>query len=205
MIKLLSIASDPIGDSKDDAEFLDRWGSLGRELAEMLKLRNGFYAYESALLVRPLRSEVPPLGLVEWNTPELWKAEYDEDLDSVLFFGEDIFGCQFYIRGDQICSFDPETAIFEPMSSSLNSWASEVMSDYCLHTGFEWAHAWQDRNMSLLPGVRLLPILPFFCGGKFEVENLQAIDDVQGMSFRALLSNNIRDLPEGAEIIFEVE
>ncbi len=114
--KLLSISSGPIRDPVAGASFLDRWGSLGRELAELLRRKNGVYAFESALQVRPLQSEVPPLGLVEWNAPELWKGEYIDDLDSVLFFAEDIFGCQFCIRGDQICSFDPETAFFEPMS-----------------------------------------------------------------------------------------
>jgi hypothetical protein len=204
IIKLLSIASDPIGDHIDGAELLDSWDSLGRELAEMLRRKNGFYAYESALLVRPFRSNRPPLGLMEWNSPELWKAEYDDDLDRVLFFAEDVFGCQFCIRGDQICTFNPETAIFEPMSSSLVSWAGELMSDYAFHTGFPLAHAWQDRNGSLSPGDRLLPATPFVCGGKFEVENLNAVDDVQGMSFRALLANNIRELPNGAEIVIKV-
>jgi hypothetical protein len=205
IIKLLSIATDPIGDQIGGAELLDNWGSLGRELAEMLGRKNGFYAYEAALLVRPFRSHQPPLGLMEWNSPELWKAEYDDDLDRVLFFAEDVFGCQFCIRDDQICTFDPETAIFEPMSTSLVSWAGELISDYAFHTGFPLAHAWQDRNGSLQPGDRLLPATPFVCRGKFEIENLNAIGEVEGMSFRGFLANNIRDVPDGGQVLFRVE
>ena len=64
---------------------------LADELTEMLRLKNGFYAYESSLLVRPIRNERSPLGLLEWNAPELWKASYSDNLVDVLFFAEDVF------------------------------------------------------------------------------------------------------------------
>ena len=107
--KLLSIASEPICGPLYGEEALNKWGTRGKELAEMLKLKNGFYAYESALLVRPFRQDQTPMGLLEWNDPQRWKAEYVEDLSTAFFFAEDVFGGQHCIREDTICTFDPET------------------------------------------------------------------------------------------------
>ncbi len=78
------------------------------------------------------------------------------------------------------------------------------MSDYSFHTGYPLAHEWQELHGSLAPGYRLLPGTPFVCEGQFAVENLFATPDVEGMSFRAFLSNETRDLPDGAKIIFTV-
>jgi len=101
------------------------WESVGKELEGMLRLKNGFYAYESALLVRPFRNASAPLGLVEWNSPQLWKANYAEELSNALFFAEDVFGGQYCIHENKICTFEPETGLISPMSASLDDWASE--------------------------------------------------------------------------------
>lgn len=201
--KMLSLASEPIGDPLNEMGALSNWGILGKELAEMLRSKNGFYAYESALLVRPLRNAQAPFGLLEWNAPKLWKAEYVENLDAAFFFAEDVFGGQYCVREDMICTFDPETGIFEEISSSLGAWAEEVMADYHFRSGYPLAHEWQMANGALPLGVRLLPKIPFVCGGKFELENLYPITDIKGMLFRASIANQIRDLPDGAEIVLK--
>jgi len=201
---LLSIASEPIGSPVDGAEALNQWGILGKELAEILKLKNGFYAYESALLVRPLRNVHAPLGLLEWNAPTLWKGEYIENLSNSFFFAEDVFGGQYCIRENKICTFDPETGLFETMSGSLGAWANDIMADCRYRTGYPLAHDWQMARGVLPAGVRLLPKIPFVCGGKCELENLYPLADAKGMSFRASIANQIRDLPDGSEIIFKI-
>lgn len=203
--KLLSIASEPIDDPVGATNALDNWGTLGKELTEVLKLKNGFYAYESALLVRPLHNAHAPLGLLEWNAPKPWKADYVENLSDAFFFAEDVFGGQYCIREAKICTFDPETGLFEEMSPSLGAWANDVMADYQFRTGYPLAHEWQIGNSPLLPGMRLLPKIPFVCGGKYEVDNLYSFADVKGMSLRASIANQIRDLPDSAEIIIKID
>ena len=167
----------------------------------MLRAKNGFYAFESALLVRPFRRNVAPLGIEEWNAPDRWRAEFKDQLGGALFFGEDVFGAQFCIRHDKIWTFDPETGTFEVMSSSLSSWADDVMSNYELRTGYPLAHDWQMANGPLPVGARLLPKMPFVCGGKYELGNLYPVGDVNAMLFRASIANQIHDLPDGAEIV----
>jgi hypothetical protein len=202
--ELISIGGDPIGEQIRGAEWLSNWGSLGRELAAVLERKNGFYAYESALLVRPLERDHSPRGIMEWNSPQLWKDEYRENLRHVLFFAEDLFGCQFCIHGGFVYAFDPETAAFEPMGSSLDSWAGKLMGEAEVLTGFPLAHAWQKANGPLNSGFRLVPVLPFVCNGQFDFDNLRPIEEVEGMSFRALVSNGIAELPDGAAIKFVV-
>lgn len=205
--KLLSVASEPIADVLGRGvalQHLSKWGKLGEELAELLACRNGFYAYESALCVRPLCHKASPLGLSEWNVDNLWKSKYIDNLTNVLFFAEDVFGGQFCIRGEAICTFDPETGALEEVSSSLGSWAEGLMADYEYRTGYPLAHAWQVENSPLLPGLRLLPKVPFICGGRYEAANLYPLDEVRGMLFRASIANQIQDLPDGAQVVFDV-
>jgi hypothetical protein len=205
--KLLSISGEPLSPPvgvDESTPYLSKWGTLGKELAETLNWKNGFYAFESALLVRPLQNAASPLGLREWNAPELWKGKYVENLADVLFFAEDAFGGQFCIRDQSVCTFDPETGLLEVMGSSLGAWANEMLADSEFRTGYPLAHAWQARNGPLPTGVRLLPKMPFVCGGKYEVENLYPLDEVKGMQFRASIANQIRDLPDGAQITFEI-
>lgn len=205
--RMVSIASAPVGAALDAGAagaYLSRWGAPGRELAEMLSSKNGFYAFESALLVRPLQHDTPPLGVREWNAPDLWKNQYADNLSDVLFFAEDLFGGQFGLRADGVHAFEPETGALSPISPDLAGWAKEVLSDYDFRTGYPLGHDWQIAHAPLPPGIRLLPKIPFVCGGKYEVENLYSLDDVTGMRFRASIANQIRDLPDGAEITFKV-
>lgn len=163
--KLLSIAGGPLGNrvaDDDCVRYLGRWGALGEELAELLTRKNGFYAYEFALLLRPLQPDSRPLGLAEWNTDDLWREQYTEGMSDVLFFAEDVFGGQFCLRGGKVCTFDPETGLFDLMSDSVYAWASDILIDFEFRTGQPLAHAWQVNNGPLPSGVRLLPKTPSF-------------------------------------------
>lgn len=78
------------------------------------------------------------------------------------------------------------------------------MADYSFETGYETAHQWQQQNGPLPDGRRLLPKTPFIMGGKYEVENLFALDAVKGMRYRADIWKQIRDLPDGTPIQLKV-
>lgn len=186
------------------AAYLQRWRDRGKELAQLLATRNGFWAYESSLLVRPFRNGVPPLGVLEWNQKQLWKGSYNLELDHVLFFAEDAFGCQHGVIDDKVSLFDPETGQFEELASTLQGWAQAIIEDYEYRTGYPLAHAWQIQNHPLRPGTRLLPNVPFVLGGKYDLDNLHVTDDVEGMKFRASVANQIRDVPDGGQIVLEV-
>ena len=92
--KLLSIASDQLCDNTTNHLTYDS-NSLLEQLNIVLKEKNGFYIFESALHVFPSISSDNQIGIIEWNETSLWKTYYNCDLSNVTFFAEDIFGNQF--------------------------------------------------------------------------------------------------------------
>jgi hypothetical protein len=51
---------------------------------------------------------------------------------------------------------------------------------------------------------RLIPKIPFVCGGDFNIENLAVINSVSGMKSRANLANQIANLEDGTQIEFKI-
>ena len=206
--RLITISSAPISIEEpylDDLN-IDLSENIRSELRSMLKSKNGFYAFESALHFFPAASSesCAEMTLNKWNNISLWKSEYGEEIGSYLCFSEDIFGIQFCMRNNSIFSFDPETGEFEEMCNSLEDWASLMIEDYEVLTGFPVAHEWQAKHGKIKLNERLLPKTPFVCGGEFTVENLYSADASQGMRFRAQIAKQIKDLPDGSTIKFVV-
>lgn len=181
-------------------ELLSLAGSLGHELIGMLRLKNGFFAFESALHVFPAGCREGVMDLEKWNDEELWRKEYGDSTSEYIFFAEDVFGCQYAIGRGSVFKFDPETAEIEQCAANLEEWASTILQDYNYETGYSLAHEWQRQNGFLPIDQRLLPKKLFVLGGEYEVSNLYAIEAVKGMLFRADIYRQIRELPDGSKI-----
>jgi hypothetical protein len=173
-------------------------GRVGRELTEVLEERNGFYAFESALLIRG--SGDTESSLSAWNSEGAWRSHYGDIARGLYFFGEDLFGTQFAIDGDAIVSFDPESGERQVLGSSLEDWADRLFQDWNLFTGFSIAHDWQLRYGALPPGKRLVPRVPFMLGGPFTLDNLYPVDDALAMCARGEFAIQVRDLPDGTHV-----
>jgi hypothetical protein len=169
-------------------------------LRALLAEKNGFYAFESALHVLPAGRGEGVMDLASWNAPGLWRDTYGPLADGYLFFAEDVFGVQFALRGAEVVTFDPETGETETLARDLAGWAKVILDDYNFLTGHELAHDWQRRHGPLPAGQRLLPKTPFVMGGQFAIDNLYALDVVQGMRFRGDMARKIHDLPDGARV-----
>ncbi len=176
----------------------------GRPLAlirPLLEIKNGFYAFENALHVFPATPGPDECSIPEWNADSLWREDYRGMANGILFFAEDVFGVQFGIKDDAVCSFDPETGACESIASSVEGWASQVLEDHPVWTGQPLAHKWQGVHGPLAPGTRLLPKTPFVLGGEFSLGNCYALDAVKGMKYRASIAVQIRDVPDGAKVV----
>jgi hypothetical protein len=193
--------SAPVDRGRLVAAFGER---AGASLASLLEMKNGWYAFEGALHVLSEPGTVDEPGLIAWNRDDLWRQDYDGMADGAVFFAEDVFGTQFCLREGAVCTFDPETGAFEVMAPTLEAWASEILRDYGLWTGHKLAREWQRTHGPLPAGSRLVPITPFVTNGPFEVSNLHVLDAVKGMKLRGSLAVQIRDLPDGATIRFQV-
>ena len=173
-------------------------------LLSLLQCKNGFYAFESALHVFSDLGTATEPGLIAWNDIGTWRREFDGMADDVVFFAEDLFGNQFGMRGPSVVGFDPETGAFSAMAANLEEWASNVLGDYNLWTGCSLAREWQKKHGSIPFGSRLLPITPFILGGDFEVGNLQLMNALDGMKYRASIARQISELPDGATVKLRV-
>lgn len=201
--KLINVSSDSICKTHDLSKFLNQ-GSIYEELKNLLHNKNGFYAFESALLVRPWSENITiPLNLEKWNDINTWLETYDMKLPQLFFFAEDIFGGQFAILKNEIVSFDPETGEIKIISNSLEDWASQILDDYDYFTGYTLAKKWQRKNKILKFGERLIPKKLFVLGGEFEISNLIVKDEVYGMRIRGGYASKLCSLPDGTEITFD--
>lgn len=179
-------------------------GTRAVDLAEILNARNGFFAFEGALRFFPSRSVPVSYGMIEWNGQDLWRFEYNDLTQGCLFFAEDIFGGQFAVVNEKICTFDSETGQIVEVAADFDRWAALILADYEVLTGYQLAREWQVKHGKLAGRDRLVPKTPFVLGGDFALPNLVAIDAVKGMRARGNLARQIRDLPDGAKIRYEV-
>lgn len=176
---------------------------IQQELFRMLSRKNGFYAFESSLHVFP-SGVSQGMDLEKWNSPKLWRNEYEDLADGLLFFAEDIFGGQFRLNENGVYLFDPETAACEKIAPDLEGWADCVLTDYDSLTGYQIARQWQEKHGIIPADHRLVAKMPFVAGGKFELSNLRLAEAVEGMKWRGNLACQIKDLPDGEKIRFEV-
>lgn len=205
--RLLSIASAPICEQTigpfREPLFTDS-RSLSRQLKDILRRKNGFYAFETALHFFPHSADEKAMSLEKWNEDGLWKGEYDGDLKSITFFAEDLFGGQFGIEHSRIIKFDPESCEIQEFAENFNAWSLRILNDHDFETGYSLAVEWHRTHGPITPGKRLLPKIPFVLGGEFTIQNLYEVNSVKGMRFRADLCRQIKNLPNGTDIELKV-
>jgi len=204
--KLLSISSGPFGSETAlvNLPALDAFRELGGQLKALLRCRNGFYAFESALHIFSAMSPGNEIDLNSWNSDGLWRFEYDDLAEGALFFAEDAFGNQFALQHSQICFFDAETGAFTKFSHDLEAWANRILEEYKVSTGYPLLHAWQQKNGGPAVGSRLMPKIPFVLGGSYTLENVYALTSVSAMKTRGNLARQLKGLPDGARVQFQV-
>jgi len=138
--ELIAAASEPLASGEPRPLSIEGGERFAETLEALLRRKNGFYAFESALHVLPSGTGEDVMSLERWNAPDLWRHEYGDMTEGCFFFGEDVFGGQFCFRAGQVCTFDPETGDIEPLAPSLDAWAGEILRRYDNLTGHPLAH-----------------------------------------------------------------
>jgi hypothetical protein len=204
--KLLSISTvhAPIEKLSFDAKTEKRVGYFIGDLCEIYMHTNGFYAFESALHFFAAQKTAYSYGIEEWNDSSGWLAGYKELGQDVFCFAEDIFGGQFIFHQNKVSYFDPETGDKAYLADTLDDWAAIILEDYNVRTGYGLAHAWQKENGSIPSVMRLMPKTPFVLGGEYSTQNLYRIESKRSMHLRSNLALQIYNLPDGAQVKFEI-
>jgi hypothetical protein len=202
ILKLLEISSHPFCESSPERDRLPK-GPYMEGLFALIGMRNGFVALESTLRLFPLCRD--PSGLYDmafWNSDSAWRSSYGELADGLWFFAENAIGEQFAIDQQKggIVVFDPEAGERRHLADDLEDWAGIVLKDWPELTMHPVVMKWQELNGPLHLSQSLVPKTMFIAGGKYEAENLFAVDAVEAMRFRGDIALQIKDLPDGAKI-----
>lgn len=147
--KLLEISSPSLiaDDLPDAIPLLRESGPLGDELENLLRRRNGFFAFESALHVFPFGRARGVLDIENWNAGSTWRSAYGELFETGLVFAEDLFGFPWCIEGGVITVRDAETGRAAAFANTLEEWAAKILLEWRELTGQPLAHAWQIRDL----------------------------------------------------------
>jgi len=198
---LLSISSEALSSlTGDDA----RLPGYPVDIQALLATRNGFSAFESALVVFPTTESVGVPGIRAWNSPTGWRSFYGDVLspeDSC--FAHDLFGVQFVMTKKGVARMNPETGEFRSYADTLEGWAERLLEHFEEDTAWTLAHEWQLIHGVLPPQMRLLPKLPFVLGGEFEAHNLIAVECHQAMTQWGRFYTSIRNVPDGSPLRFD--
>lgn len=199
--KLLSISSEALSMHPSDAAQSLR---CPNKLKALLEMRNGFIAFESALVVFPTRKSKGVPGILEWNDLNGWRNVYQDVVSPEdLCFAHDLFGGQFVITKSGVIHMDPETGHVMPYADSIEGWAERLLDHYAEDTAWGLGHEWQMIHGSLPPHMRLLPKLPFVLGGEYEVENLIAVECHEAMNYWGQLYNAIKGVSDGEVVTLD--
>ncbi len=177
---------------------------MPESLYGLLAERNGFTAFDDALLVLPVGdSEYPDLlgfkKLMDEGPYASWKTTWWP-------FALDVFGMPFVLdETEAVLRFDAETGAVETCSGDLRSWCRLMIEDSNYQTGHSLLVTWTREYERLLPVQRLGPKRPFFLGGDYSVENLYAADLFELTEFRQDVYRQTVDLPDGAKIRFVID
>lgn len=90
------------------------------------------------------------------------------------------------------------------IAGTVEAWAQAILDDYDVLTGYPLAHQWQVERGPIPPRSRLVPKVPFACGGEFEIENLVLLDAGEAMRARGQLATQLHELPDDARVTFRI-
>ncbi|MBL1108802.1 hypothetical protein JK361_30175 [Streptomyces sp. 5-8] len=183
----------------------DEVGQAGGSLGELLRRRNGFYAFLGALHVYPTVSGGDEISQSDWNSEDLWKGQYPGLGQEYTAFAEDLFGGQFLYSESGVFQLDPETGEIEEISTDIEGWCAAILEEPEILTGYPLAEEWQELHGQLPAGKRLAPRKPFVLGGEFACDNLMLVNTVESLRWRAELAAKIRDVPDGGQIVLRYE
>lgn len=193
----VSFAGPPI----DDEEILAR---CPPELADILRQVNGCVQFDGGLHLRGACRQPAWHSLRDaWDSGNALHRLYADVHPDDVPFAEDCMGDQFLLRADQVWKLSAETGEMEPLDLSLLDWLEAVQADAVEVLSLEPLLQFQQEGGKLEPG-QLLSAIPPFCLESDQELSLRAIPSADRRQFLAHLAEQLRNLPEGAQIKFDI-
>ena len=183
------------GSPIDDEDIL---AAIPVGLFEVLREMNGFVLGNGVLHVRGACT-VP-----DWHSlGQAWRGEscfgnfYDRVEAEDIPFAQDSFGDQFLLRDSAVWRLFAETGEVEEMAADLDEFWRGVREDAEGYLNVPTA--------DLAPGQLLLAYPPYCVGDTEREVGLTKLPAAQVIRFHATLAAQLKDVPEGAKIKFNIQ
>jgi hypothetical protein len=197
-LKHVSYVGPPIDD-------LDLIARVPTDLAALLRQVNGFIQMDGGLHVRGacLTPEWHSMRAA-WLGDNAFHRLYPEIQPSDLPFAEDCLGDQFLLRDEQIWKLQAETGGFNGLRLDLMTFLERAQADPVDFLSLQPLLQFQREGGKLEPG-QLLAAYPPFCTKQSAAGvYLAPVPAQERHPFLADFAAQVRALPDGAEICFDV-
>jgi hypothetical protein len=190
------------GPAMDD---LDTLAKLPNALASLLQQSNGFVQFHGGLHVRGACLAPAWHSLRDaWLGDDAFQRLYPDVSPNDIPFAEDCMGDQFLLREGMVWRLYGETGELEPLDVTVKEFLDNVQEDPGEHLGLHPLLQFQRDGGNLQPG-QLLSAYPPFCSEQSEDGvSLRAIPNLERRRFLADLARQIRDMPDGTNVKFDI-
>jgi len=187
----------------DDERLLAR---LPANLADLLRQMNGFIQFHGGLHLRGACLQPAWHSLRDaWAGGSAFHRLYPNVRRRDVPFAEDCMGDQFLLRSGRVYKLAAETGGVEPLNVGLGGFFEAVAKDPVEFLALHPLLKFQQDGGRLEPG-QLLSVFPPFCTKQSaDGVSLTAMAADERRRFLADLASQLRHLPQGSEIEFQIE
>lgn len=190
------------GPPLDDGDLLAR---LPANLAGLLLQINGFIQFHGGLHIRGVCREPAWHSLRDaWDGEAAFWRLYPEVSKTDVPFGEDCMGDQFLLRDGVTHKLAAETGEVESLKVGLREFFEAVAADPVEFLSLHPLLQHQQDGGQLEPGQLLAAYPPFCTTESADGVSLAAISAAERRRFLADLAAQLRDVPDGGQIVFRV-
>lgn len=186
----------------DDDAMLDR---LPTDLRTLLTQINGFIQFSGGLHIRGASTEPDWHSLrAAWDGKNAFWRHYTTILKTDVPFGQDALGDQFFLRDSRVVRLSSESDETEDLNLPLFGFMRSAQTD---PIDFLALHPLQNHlncGGTLEPGQLLSVTPPFVVDSGENGHSYRAVSTNERVNFLAKLAEQIRDIPDGMPIKFEV-
>lgn len=191
------------GPSIDDQQLLSK---LPDDLKKLLVAVNGFTQFRGALHVRGV-CKIPEWHSLyyAWESTDAFHQHYRTIKKSDVPFAQSALGDQYFMRNNDVYRLDTECDEVEPLDMGLKTFLEEVQNDPIGVLSLEPLEDFWALGGELKPGQLLSVMPPFVLAQQDTKYSYRAISALDRLRFLADFAKQIRDLPDGASVSFEIE
>ena len=186
----------------DDEELLHR---LPHPLRDLLEQLNGFVQFGGGLHMRGACSSPDWHSLrTAWHSETAFQRLYPEVDEADIPFAQDCVGNQFLLRSEEVIHLNAEYGALDSMCVDLDGFLQKAQADPVEFLSMQPLIQFCRDGGELEPGQLLSVVPPFVFKESEEGVSLRAVPAVDVIAFHADLARQIRNVPDGGKITFEL-